>query len=126
MVEEVIDGHPVINQPAGHLEPGESLLQAIVREVREETARDFRARHLVGVYRWRHSASDTTFLRFCFSGEVAERDTTLALDPVIRANHWLTREQLSARALRSPQVLRAVDDYLAGERYPLSLLKEVA
>lgn len=125
MVEEAIDGRSVINQPAGHLEPGEELLAAVCREVDEETAWTFQPEALVGVYRWHAVASDTTFLRFCFCGGVSDHRPEQPLDPVIHATHWLSRAELAARPLRSPQVLRAIDDYLAGERFPLGLLKEV-
>src|SRR6185369_15245208 len=72
LVEERIDGRLVLNQPAGHLDPGESLITACRREVLEETAHDFEPRALVGVYRWHYAPKDVTFLRFCFSGDVGK------------------------------------------------------
>ena len=123
-VEERIDGRLVLNQPAGHLDPGESLVAACRREVLEETAHDFEPRSLVGVYRWHYAAKDVTFLRFCFAGEVTGQDPSRTLDTEIVRLHWLTPAELAARKAdhRSPLVARSVADYLAGKRYPLDLL----
>ena len=125
LVEELVDGRRVLNQPAGHLDPGESLEQAVVREVMEETAHRFEPRALVGVYRWRYAPADVTFLRFCFSGTVFETENK-ALDEEIIALHWLTRVQLKERSAehRSPLVQECVEDYLAGRRFPLDLLSK--
>jgi len=127
LVEEREAGRAVLNQPAGHLEEGESLLEAAVRETREETGHDFRPTALVGLYRWVHPASGLTFLRAAFTGELGEPVPGTTLDPDIVATHWLDREALlgSALALRSPLVLRCIDDYLAGRRYPLELLTDL-
>ena len=121
-VEERIRGQLVLNQPAGHLDPGESLIAACRREVLEETAHRFEPTALVGIYRWHYAAADVTFLRFCFRGRtegVADRP----LDKEIVGLHWLTREEIVARrnAHRSPLVQRCVDDYLAGRRFPLDV-----
>ncbi len=122
-VEEVSDGRRVLNQPAGHLDPGESLMAACTREVLEETAHRFTPTSLVGVYRWHYAAKDVTFLRFCFAGELAGVDDGRALDKEIVALHWLTPAELEARSAqhRSPLVAQCVEDYLAGRRYPLEL-----
>ena len=120
-VEEEVDGRRVYNQPAGHWEPGESLVEAVVRETREETALRFVPQALVGVYQWTRPGGET-FLRFCFCGRV-EGGGEAPLDPDIRAVHWLSRAQLAARPLRSPMVLRCLDDYLAGRRCPLDRLQ---
>jgi 8-oxo-dGTP pyrophosphatase MutT (NUDIX family) len=122
-VEERIDGRLVLNQPAGHLDPGESLVAACRREVLEETARRFEPRALVGVYRWHYTAKDVTFLRFCFSGDVAGTESR-PLDKEIVRLHWLTPAELDARRSehRSPLVAKCVADFLAGRRYPLELL----
>ncbi|HTM59803.1 MAG TPA: NUDIX hydrolase [Burkholderiales bacterium] len=122
-VEERIEGRLVLNQPAGHLDPGESLVAACRREVLEETAHDFEPRTLVGVYRWHYAAKDVTFLRFCFAGEVSGQDPTRTLDAEIVRVHWLTPVELAARKSdhRSPLVAKCVADYLSGKRYPLDL-----
>ncbi len=123
-VEERIDGRLVLNQPAGHLDPGESLVAACRREVLEETAHDFEPRALVGVYRWHYAAKDVTFLRFCFAGEAGAFHKDRALDKEIVALHWLAIDELKARKSdhRSPLVQKCVEDYLAGVRYPLDVL----
>ena len=124
LVEEIAEGRRVLNQPAGHLDPGESLLEACVRETLEETAHTFVPSALVGIYRWRHEASDTTFLRFAFAGKATAHDPARALDKEIVATHWLTPEELAARRAmhRSPLVARCVADCLAGARFPLDVL----
>jgi 8-oxo-dGTP pyrophosphatase MutT (NUDIX family) len=122
VVEERINRRLVINQPAGHVEPGETLLEAVVREVREETAWLFAAKELVGIYLWRHPGTGRTTKRFAFTGAVTDHRHRQQLDDGIVATHWLTRADLKAREaqLRSPLVLRCVEDYLAGRRQPLA------
>jgi 8-oxo-dGTP pyrophosphatase MutT (NUDIX family) len=124
IVEERAGGHLVLNQPAGHLEQGESLLTAVTREALEETGHRFEPDHVVGFYLWRSEDADTTYLRIAFCGDVEPSADVAALDEGIVAVHWLTRAQLIRRAheLRSPMVLRCVDDYLSGQRYPLDCL----
>jgi 8-oxo-dGTP pyrophosphatase MutT (NUDIX family) len=116
----------VLNQPAGHVEPGESLAAAVVREAREETGREFRPTSVTGIYLWQGPAGRTT-LRVAFAGSVAERDVAAALDRAILRTLWLDRAELAGRAAehRSPLVLQCVDDYLRGARYPLELLNHV-
>ncbi len=123
-VEEVADGRRVLNQPAGHLDPGESLLAACAREVMEETAHRFAPTQLVGIYRWHYAAQDVTFLRFCFSGPPGAFERDRKLDKEIVALHWLSLDDLKARKAehRSPLVQKCVEDYLAGRRYPIELL----
>jgi 8-oxo-dGTP pyrophosphatase MutT (NUDIX family) len=120
VVEERIRQRLVFNQPAGHVERRETLLEAVVREVREETAWRFAPRALLGAYRWLNRARRET-LRFAFIGDVSDHDASQSLDRGIVATHWLTRAELLEREprLRSPLVLRCVDDYLAGRRLPL-------
>jgi len=126
LVEEAADGRRVLNQPAGHLDPGESLVAACAREVLEETAHRFVPQALVGVYRWYHATKDVTFLRFAFRGELNGVDAGRALDGEIIALHWLSRDELAARAAmhRSPLVMRCVEDYAAGRHFPLELLSK--
>ena len=122
-VEESIDGRRVLNQPAGHLDPGESLAAACAREVMEETAHRFEPAALVGVYRWHYAAKDVTFLRFCFSGKILSVEDS-PLDKEIVALHWLAFDELKSRKSehRSPLVQKCVEDFLAGKRYPLETL----
>jgi 8-oxo-dGTP pyrophosphatase MutT (NUDIX family) len=121
VVEERINQRLVFNQPAGHVERGESLLTAVVREVREETAWRFEPASLVGVYLWRSPESGVTTMRFAFSGTVDDHQATQPLDHGIIGTHWLSRADLQEREkhLRSPLVLRCIEDYLGGNRQAL-------
>lgn len=125
-VEERIDGRLVLNQPAGHLDPGESLLAACAREVLEETAHRFEPSALVGIYRWHYAPQDVTFLRFCFKGNVLSADPSLKLDKGIVRLHWLTADELRARQAdhRSPLVQQCVEDFLAGRNFSLEALSK--
>ena len=122
VVEERIDGRCVINQPAGHVERGETLLEAVIREVREETAWLFTARELIGIYLWRHPGTGRSTKRFTFSGMVTDHRVAQQLDQGIVGTHWLTPAELKGREqqLRSPLVLRCIADYLAGRHQPLA------
>ncbi|HZO22339.1 MAG TPA: NUDIX hydrolase [Steroidobacteraceae bacterium] len=122
VVEERINRRLVFNQPAGHVEQRESLLTAVVREVREETAWRFQPEALIGVYLWRNPSSGRSTMRFAFGGTVIEHDANQRLDRGIVGTHWLTRTQLQEREtrLRSPLVLRCIEDYLLGQRRPLA------
>lgn len=126
MVRERIDGQVRYNQPAGHLEEGESLHEAVIRETLEETAWWFRPQALIGLYRW-IAPNGTTFLRATFCGIAEHHDAGRPLDTGIETAEWLNREQIRALAdaLRSPLVLRSIDDYLAGIRHPLELLQDL-
>jgi 8-oxo-dGTP pyrophosphatase MutT (NUDIX family) len=123
MVEENFDGARVLNQPAGHLDPGESLVHACEREVLEETAHRFTPQSLVGIYRWYYAPRDVTFIRFTFAGVVTGVEEGRALDKEIVAAHWFSREELIERAAmhRTPLVMACIDDYLAGKRTPLDV-----
>lgn len=125
LVEEHTPHGIAFNQPAGHLEAGESLQQAVIREVQEETAWQFVPQALVAVQLWRRNPEAPSFLRFCFCGEVQDYDATQSLDEGIISTHWLSREDIAARSnqLRSLLVLQTVDEYLKGTRYPLSLVQ---
>jgi 8-oxo-dGTP pyrophosphatase MutT (NUDIX family) len=124
MVEERAGSHLVLNQPAGHLEQGESLPAAVAREALEETGHRFDPEHVVGFYLWHSQDAETTYLRIAFCGDAEPSPDVAALDEGIVAVHWLSRAQLVNRTqqLRSPMVLRCIDDYLAGQRYPLDCL----
>jgi 8-oxo-dGTP pyrophosphatase MutT (NUDIX family) len=126
LVEEEADGRRVLNQPAGHLDPGEGLAAACAREVLEETAHRFIPSALVGIYRWHYAVAEVTFLRFCFRGRVDGVEAGRALDKEILALHWLTLEELRSRQAmhRSPLVMRCVEDYLAGRHFPLAVLSK--
>lgn len=127
MVQERDQGRAVFNQPAGHLEPGESLQAAVVREVLEETARPFSPTGLIGVYRWT-SPAGLIFLRFAFCGEVGAPEPGRALDPDIEDTRWLTEPELVDRSdsLRSPLVLRCIRDLREHGSHAMALLKELA
>lgn len=125
MVEEREAGQTVFNQPAGHLEPGETLLQAVAREALEETGHTFQATAFTGIYRWLHPDKNITFMRFCFCGELGPRDTKRELDPDILQTHWLSLEEIRQRPQRSPMVLTVLEDYLCGQRFPLDLYRDL-
>lgn len=123
MVEELIDKEKVFNQPAGHLEDNESLIEAVIREVKEETAWAFTPQSVLGIYRWQHPSKGHTHMRTTFIGSVSDHDATQKLDfPIINAI-WCTRAELLTKNLRNPMVLQCIDDYLSGMSYPLELLK---
>ena len=128
VVEERIGGSLVFNQPAGHVEDGESLAQAAIRETREETAWNFRPLGLLGCYLWRNPANGRTTMRIAFLGEVDDHDPAQKLDRGIHAVHWRSRAELAANPtrLRSPLVLRCIDDCLAGRRFGLDALQQVS
>lgn len=127
MVEEESDGLVVFNQPAGHLDPDESLIEAVIRETREETAWRFHPEAITGIYRWKQPDTERTFLRVAFCGQVDDLTAEQLLDDGIIRAVWMTREQLldHQQQLRSPLVLLCIDDYLANKRYPLELLTDI-
>lgn len=127
-VEERVGGRLVLNQPAGHLEPDESLLDAALRETREETGWHVRITHLVGTYQWKAPETGRHYLRFAFAAEPLEEIPGAQLDEGIVRALWLTPQELVAEAARhrSPLVWRAVADYLGGNRHPLSLAQQLA
>lgn len=124
IVQERVSGQSVYNQPAGHLEDGETLVDAVIRETREETAWEFEPESIVGIYQWRPPEKQKTFIRVTFSGKGLRHDPESELDACIERTLWLTPEEIRNQhdRLRSPMVLRSVEDYLAGLRYPLTLL----
>ena len=124
LVEEETEAGLAFNQPAGHLEEGESLVDAVVREALEETAYHFKPTHLVGIYNWKHPAKEVTYLRFAFAGELRGWEADRKLDEGIVGARWLTLDEVKATQARhrSPLILRCIEDALAGRRYPLDLL----
>ena len=128
MVEETVRGDLVINQPAGHVEPGESLIEAVVREALEETAWQFVPEAIVGNYLWQNPKSGEHVLRVAFVGKHRNFNPALELDTGIERTLWLSREELLKREaqLRSPMVVRGIDDYLAGKSYPLDVFSDLS
>ncbi|HUV21013.1 MAG TPA: NUDIX hydrolase [Gammaproteobacteria bacterium] len=126
LVREVVDGCTVYNQPAGHLEPGETLLEAVVRETLEETGYRFQPLALQGIYRYRPSReSAKTYLRYLFRGEVGER-LDGDLDQGIIAAEWLSYDQVVAcrDQHRSPMVLQSIDDYRRIPGFSLDVISQ--
>lgn len=115
----------VFNQPAGHLEKDESLQQAVIREVNEETAWQFTPQYILGVYQYQPPAGDKTYMRTTYVGTVDNHQPDQILEDGIIQACWLTRSELLARSsqLRSPMVIVCIDDYLKGIRYPLELYR---
>ena len=127
MVEERVNGGLVFNQPAGHLEPDESLSEAAMRETREETGWDVRLTAFIGAYQWK-AETNRHYLRFAFAAEPLAHDPARALDEGIVQALWMTPAELQQAQARhrSPLVWQAVADYLAGRRSPLSTLQQIA
>lgn len=128
LVEEETEEGMRFNQPAGHWEPDETLEQGVAREALEETAYHFSPEWLQGIYRWRHPRKDITYLRFAFAGRVQDHEPQRQLDSGILRAVWLSPDEIRVRAdrHRSPLVLRCVEDYLAGKRYPLDIVTHFA
>jgi len=128
LVEEHTPEGLRLNNPAGHLDPGESPAEGCAREALEETAHSFTPTALVGVYlsRFQRAATgeDITYLRFAFCGTLGELQLGRALDTGIVRTLWMTPDEMRASSARhrSPLVLRCMEDYLAGQRYPLELI----
>ena len=131
-VEERVNGRLVLNQPAGHLEPDESIAEAALRETREETGWDVRLTAFLGAYQWKAPGLDGQpgrhYLRFAFAAEPERHDPARTLDEGIVRAIWMTPQELQdARDRhRSPLVWRVVADHLAGHRSPLDLLQHLA
>ena len=128
LVEEETRTGRKLNQPAGHLESGETLPDAAVREVLEESAWVVEPTALVGIYRWEAADTGATFVRFSFAAHARSHDPARTLDVGIVRALWLDYDEVVARRAdhRSPLVLRCIDDYLAGRRWPLDFVTEVA
>ena len=125
-VEERVRGNLVLNQPAGHLESGESLIEAVCRETLEESAWEIEALALVGIYQWTSPLDGVGFMRFAFAAR-ALRAHERELDTGIERAVWLSAAELAAHPVpsRSPLVGRCVDDYLAGHRHSFDLLRNL-
>ncbi|TGN41429.1 NUDIX hydrolase [Marinobacter confluentis] len=125
MVEEASQGRVVFNQPAGHVEENEAILDAALRETLEETGWQVRLDHFLGLYTYRAPANGVTYYRLCFSATALSRITD-SLDVGIIAAHWLDLDELKARRdrLRSPLVLQCIEDYRNGRRFPLDVIVE--
>lgn len=128
MVEEETADGLRFNQPAGHLDEGESLVAACTRETLEETAWSFTPTALVGIYQWPRPQQDITYLRFAFAGILGAHDQTRALDTGIIRAVWMTPEEIQATQARhrSPLIWQCVSDYLRGQRFPLEIIRHYA
>ena len=128
LVEEETDDGIRFNQPAGHLDEGESLMAACSREALEETAWHFTPSSVVGVYQWLRPQGDITYLRFAFAGTLGAHVPGRVLDEGILRAVWMSPEEIQATSARhrSPLVWQCVADHLAGQRYPLELIRHYA
>lgn len=124
LVEEETSRGNRFNQPAGHLEDNETILSAVIRETLEETAYDFQPEALLGIYHWKHTHNDTTYLRFAFIGQVQNHRPDQTLDDGIIRTVWMSIEEMREKAalMRSEQVLTCAEDYLSGKHYPLETI----
>lgn len=127
-VEELKGGKAVLNQPAGHLDPNESLQRAAVRETLEETGWDVELTSVIGIYLYTAPSNGVTYQRICFAAKPLRHNPEYQLDDGIIGPQWLTRDELVAQQdrWRSELVLRCVDDYLNGEHFSLDLLRDKA
>lgn len=128
MVEELIEGHLVLNQPAGHLEANESLKAAAIRETLEETAWEVELTGFLGLYQQCTNVDNTSYIRSCFIAKALREVPGRKLDTEIVRALWLSRVELEGRKtqMRSPMVLRVIDDYLQGKVYPLDVVQTLA
>lgn len=124
LVEERVNGKLVLNQPAGHWEAGETLIEGARREALEETGWDIEPSDVLGIYHYQPPELEYAFLRIAFIANALKYHAQRPLDPGIERAVWLTREEIVAERARhrSPMLLRCVDDYLAGKRFPMSIL----
>ena len=123
LVEEVSNGKVVFNQPAGHIEEGEAILDAVRRETLEETGWEVEPSYFLGVYTYKAPANGATYYRFCYAAK-ALRQVTSELDTGIIAAHWLTLDEIRrlGQQLRSPLVLQCIEDYRNGRQFPLDVV----
>lgn len=127
MVEEEVNGRLVYNQPAGHLDDGESLVAAALRETLEETGWTVELQHLIGVHQWRSTEHGDGVVRFSFAARAVSHDPDRPLDTDIRRALWLTRTEIAALGehLRSPMILQSIDLWLGGQRLPLEVMSHL-
>ena len=125
LVKELSNGQTVYNQPAGHVEHGEALQAAAIRETLEETCWEVELTGLLGIYQHTSSGNGISYVRICFTARPARQRNDLSLDKDIQSIHWMTAEEirLQASRLRSPMVLRAVEDYREGRIFPLQICR---
>lgn len=125
MVEEMADDRAVFNQPAGHLEADESLIQAALRETREETGWEVELTGVIGIYLYTAPSNGITYQRVCFSAKPLRQIAGSVLDHGIIGARWMTRQELAEHSerLRSPLVLLCVDDFLIGDPFPLAVIR---
>ena len=126
LVKEEDDGRIVINQPAGHVEPGEGILEAVKRETFEETGWRVEPRHLLGMSIYTSPHNLVTYYRMAFLCEALEHNKHAKLDSDIIETLWLSETELRARQseMRSPMVIQTLDDYCSGKRYPLEIIND--
>ncbi len=128
LVEEMVEGTAVLNQPAGHWEQGETLIEAAKRETLEETGWEFYPTALVGIYQWQHPRKKETFLRFTFCGECSEQPISTELDDGILNANWHHKDKILAlpeTKIRSTLVTECLKDYLAGKRNNLNIMRDI-
>lgn len=120
------DSCTVLNQPAGHVEFNENIIDAVIRETLEETAWHFTPQFATGIYHWQHPNSDI-YIRHCFAGDVTSHEQERQLDEGIVNAVWLSMEEIKQQAARhrSPLVLKCLDDYLSGQQFPLHMYQQL-
>jgi len=126
MVEEIDEGKHVFNQPAGHVEEGETFEEGAIREALEETGLHVKLTGLVGLYTC-EGANGTTYHRLCYTAAIIGEEPNYQLDADIVRTHWLSREDLIARfeQIRSPMVLACIDDYLDNRCFPIDFVRSL-
>jgi ADP-ribose pyrophosphatase YjhB (NUDIX family) len=125
VVEEKVDNENVINQPAGHLEANETIIDAVKRETLEETGWKFEPTHIVGIMHLLNEDTKRIFIRFTFTGNLIEKVPGYKLDPDILGTKWMSYNEIKSQhknAWRSPLVMRSLDEYRAGKRYPMDII----
>jgi len=127
IVEENTSKGIKFNQPAGHLEPNETLIAAVIRETQEEAARLIEPQHLIGIYQWYCQYNKHTYLRFCFYAKELSFDPAQDLDSGIIRSLWMTHNDIIEQQdkCRSPLVLQCIADHLAGKQFPLSIIQDI-